>query len=387
METAVREVREETGVWAGIGILNPAPKFKNIPGPEGRIAMEHDTRRGLLAAENLIADLHRMETVHHQRNVREKELSPTISPARLDPTALTELRTSGRCIVQIPEAFVDMHYPGYYFCRTKALGISVPCLTGPHRTIGLKVTQTSNRIRINTDRKAGAVNDLDAYTEDPAGDARFRYNVGAIQSISTSHGEDDTGLFSLQYEDERYLPFEGGGFIGTYVLELPPIIRNIDSANIPDVFFNFRITACDGGGGFHDLAANTIRERLNALVLKTGRTGLFHAIDLRRDKPDLWNSLVITGSASLQITEDDLPYFAMRHGATILNTSRILARVHGEPVTHTITVATNPVILNAPPQPNLHGLLSSSLNGLAMATPFVISAPLAPKLRDIIIII
>src|SRR6185436_18867923 len=110
------------------------------------------------------------------------------SLARLDPTALTELRMSGRCVIQVPEAIFDLDHPGHYFRRIKALTVTVPCVVGPYGSVPLKLTQTSNRIRVETGRKVGAVNDLDAYAEDPAGDTRFRYNVGATQTIDTSRG-------------------------------------------------------------------------------------------------------------------------------------------------------------------------------------------------------
>ena len=34
-----------------------------------------------------------------------------------------------------------------------------------------------------------------------------------VQSIVTSHGQNDSGLFELNFRDERYLPFEGAGAI------------------------------------------------------------------------------------------------------------------------------------------------------------------------------
>jgi hypothetical protein len=47
------------------------------------------------------------------------------------------------------------------------------------------------------------------YGDDP----RFRDNVGAIQSITTSSAQNDSGLFELNFRDEWYLPFEGAGAI------------------------------------------------------------------------------------------------------------------------------------------------------------------------------
>ena len=351
-----------------------------------RAGQWNDTRRGLLSAENLIADLRRMDTAHLQRNVREREVTKHLSLARLDPTALTELRMSGRCVIQIPEAVFDLDHPGHYFRRIKALSVSVPCVVGPYSSVPMKLTQTSNRIRVDTDRKVGAATDVEAYAEDPAGDTRFRYNVGSIQSIATSRGEDDSGLFNLNYDDERYLPFEGSGVVGTYVLELPPTLRTFDYGSISDVVLHLRYTARDGGSAFRTLAANTVRERLNVLALKTGRTGLFQAFDLRRDKPDLWNRLAAAGSGSLEITAEDLPYYTSGH-ATAISAIRMIARVEGAPTNYTIKVDGNDVLLTAVPEPELSGLLASSVNGIGVGTPAALAVTLPSKLRELIVIV
>lgn len=350
-----------------------------------------DTRQGFLAAENLIADLRRMESAYLQRNTRERELTEHLSLARLDPTALTELRMSGRCLIQVPEAVFDLHHPGHYFRRIKALSITVPCVAGPYSSVPLKLTQTSNRIRVETGRRAdpapaGVNPDVFAYAENPDGDSRFRYNVGAIQSIALSRGQDDAGLFNLNFDDERYLPFEGSGVIGTYALELPPTLRPFDYGTISDVVLHFRYTARDGGGALRTLASNTLRERLNMLALKAGRTGLFQAFDLRRDRPDLWNRLTTGGSATLEISADDLPYFTSGHAAAI-NATRIIARVDGAPPNYGITVGGNALTLNPAAEPELSGLLAASVNGVALATPLVLSAPLPSKLRELIVIV
>ena len=58
-------------------------------------------------------------------------------------------------------------------------------------------------------------------------DTRFRDNVGAIQSIATSSGQNDSGLFELNFRDERYLPFEGAGAISQWHIELPAAFRHL----------------------------------------------------------------------------------------------------------------------------------------------------------------
>jgi len=295
-----------------------------------------DSRKGFLGAERLQADLRRMETAYHQRHRRELELTTHVSLARLDPIALLELRTSGKCIVQIPEAFFDLEQPGHYFRRIKSLSISVPCVVGPQGSVALKVTQTSNRLRMSTTLQSGLPAGSDPYAEDPGNDPRFRYNVGSVQSITLSRGQEDAGLFSVNLEDDRYLPFEGSGAIGTYALELPggvtssasaTKLRTFDYSTISDVVFHVRYTARDGGGGFRSAVQTNLSSGLNQMILKTGRTGLFHAFDLRRDHPDLWHRLISTGGDSFTLDRSWLPYFIGSQGVSLnILSVRLLAK-------------------------------------------------------------
>lgn len=351
-----------------------------------RSGQRNDARRGLLASENLSADLRRMEHAYYSGHVRELEIVKHLSLARLDPLALLALRTSGRCRVQVPEAVFDLDHRGHYFRRIKALSFSVPCITGPYGSVPLKVTQLANRVRVSTARKPMAASDAEAYAEDAGNDPRFRYNVGAIQSIATSRGDDDGGLFSLNLEDERYLPFEGSGACGTFMLELPGTLRPLDAAAIADVVFNFRITARDGGGGFRDLVEKALRENLNGVALDAGGHGLFHAIDLRRDRPDTWHQLVTGGASSVSVTRDDLPYFASASPIAIAG-ARILARVEGAPATYDITVGGAALTLAKPPEPEFAMLLGGSLDGLALGAPLAIGTAAPALLKEAIIIV
>jgi hypothetical protein len=106
-----------------------------------------------------------------------------------------------------------------------------------------------------------------------------------------------------------------------------------DYATISDLVLHLRYTARDGGGSFRTMVANGIAERLNLMALKTNRTGLFQAFDLRRDRPDTWHRLVTTGTASLTITAGDLPYFTSGR-AVAITVVRILARVKGAPANY-----------------------------------------------------
>jgi Tc toxin complex TcA C-terminal TcB-binding domain len=54
----------------------------------------------------------------------------------------------------------------------------------------------------------------DFYAERPDGDdPRFLRDHVLLQSIATSSAQNDSGMFELNFRDERYLPFEGAGAI------------------------------------------------------------------------------------------------------------------------------------------------------------------------------
>jgi peptidoglycan hydrolase-like protein with peptidoglycan-binding domain len=351
-----------------------------------RSGIWNDAQRGLLAADTLSADLQRLNGIYLKRNTRERELTKQLSLARLDPIALIELRTTGRCTIQIPEAVFDLEHPGHYFRRIRSLSVTVPCVGGPFSSVPLQLAQTSNRVRVSTARKVGAVTDADAYAEEAAGDTRFHYNVGSVQSISTSQANGDAGLFEADLNDDRYLPFEGSGACGFFTAELPQTLRPFDYGTITDVILTLRYTARDGGGAFKRMVANGLRERMNTMVLKAGRVGLFHAFDLRRDRPNVFQQLTSTGGSSFAITQNDLPYFTTGRAAGISST-RILARVQGGPASLAgVTVGGASVTLNAAPEPDLAGLLTASVAGLSLGTSTTITVPMPNQIQELLVV-
>jgi hypothetical protein len=350
-----------------------------------------DSRKGLLAAERLQADLRRMETAYHQRNRRELELTTHVSLARLDPIALVELRSSGKCVVQLPEAYFDLEQPGHYFRRIKSLSISVPCVVGPQGSVALKLTQTSNRMRVSNMLRTGLPPGGDSYAEDPGNDSRFRYNVGSVQSITLSRGQEDAGLFSVNLEDDRYLPFEGSGAIGTYALEFPTSLRTFDYSSITDVVFHVRYTARDGGGGFKSSVQSNLRSGLNQMILKTGRNGLFHAFDLRRDHPDLWHRLISTGGDSFTLDRNWLPYFIGNQGVSLtIRSLRLLAKFASGAGSPTLGWNGGAISLNPVPDSALAGFNSGiAPTGITFGSSVALSTNAVgqQRIRELLLIV
>lgn len=117
----------------------------------------------------------------------------------LDPLALINLKETGQCTLQFPEALFDMDYPGHYLRRIKNLSLTIPCVVGPYTSVNCTVALVTNKVRIDNSAADSA---------DYIKDSHFLVNVAA--SIASS-AQNDSGLFTLNFKDERYLPFEGSG--------------------------------------------------------------------------------------------------------------------------------------------------------------------------------
>ncbi len=203
-------------------------------------------KKGLLAGERLFHDLKRLESAYLDLNRREYEITKHLSLAQIDPMALVKLRDTGQCIVDVSEELFDRDYPGHYMRRIKSARLTVPCVTGPYTGINCTLTLLRNSVRKTTSLAGGYLR-----TDE---DLRFRDSLGVIQSIATSHGQSDSGLFELSFRDERYLPFEGAGAISQWRLELPGATNRFDLDTISDVVLHLQYTSREGGALLKDAA-------------------------------------------------------------------------------------------------------------------------------------
>lgn len=287
-------------------------------------------KKGLLAANNLIHDIKRMETGYLDKNKREYEITKHVSLAQLDPLALVRLRASGTCDFDIPEVLYDMDHPGHYFRRLKTVGISLPCIAGPYTSISAKLSLVSNKYRKNT-------NDAANYAEDIGNDSRFVYNIGAIQSIATSHAQNDSGVFELNFRDERYLPFENTGAISSWRLELPTEVKQFDYNTISDVILHIKYTAREGGSILKNAANEVLIEQLELIKQSLNQEGLHIALNMKHDLSNEWHLLKHNSSIDLVIDKSRLPYMAQAFDAEIASVM-FIAKVTDNPASFTITI-------------------------------------------------
>lgn len=188
-------------------------------------------RKGLMSGDRLQFDLRKMETAYMEGHQRELELSKNISLAIHTPEALLQLQRTGSCTFRIPEELFDLDYPGHFLRRIKSVSLSIPCIAGPYTTIAATLALGSSKLRMS-----GAV-------ADPETDSRLS------APIATSTGQNDSGVFELNFRDERYLPFEGRGAIDsewTLTLAQETQLRMFDFSTISDVLLHLRYTAREG---------------------------------------------------------------------------------------------------------------------------------------------
>jgi hypothetical protein len=280
-------------------------------------------KEGLLAGEKLHLDLKRMELAYHDLNRREYELTKHISLLQLAPTALLQLRTLGRCTVFLPEELFDLDCPGHFFRRIKSVSLSVPCVAGPYSSVNCTLTLLKSSVR-----SSPTVGD-DGYARAGADDGRFSDHFGSLQSIVTSSGQTDSGMFETNLRDERYLPFEGSGAVSEWQLELPADIRQFDYDTISDVIIHMRYTAREGGA----ILRNAASANLNAAVEEARAVGSVRLLSVRHEFPGEWakfksapsNNPTQRPAISLDLREEHYPFWS-RGSLDAINRVDVYAR-------------------------------------------------------------
>jgi hypothetical protein len=204
-------------------------------------------KKGLLAGDRLANDVRRMEAAFLTRNTRALEIAKNVSLAQISPVSLIALKESGACTITLPEWLFDMDYPGHIRRRIKSVSISVPCIVGPYTSINCTLSLTKHGIRLTDDVAAP---DAPSYGDALAGgDERFFSTPAPAFGIATSHGQNDSGMFELNFNDDRFLPFEGYGAVSEWRIEMPVESNQFDLSTISDVILHVRYTASAATNG------------------------------------------------------------------------------------------------------------------------------------------
>ncbi len=277
-------------------------------------------RKGLLSGEALFLDVKNMEMAYHDNNKRELELTRHVSLRQLNPLALLTLKATGTCQVTIPEWLYDLDCPGHYVRRIKSVALSIPSVVGPYTSVNCTLSLLKSSLRKSPILKDGN------YARQGSEDDRFVDYIGAVQSIVTSGGSNDSGMFETNLRDERFLPFEGAGAESTWKLDLPNNYLGFDYATISDVILHIRYTARQG------VDPTKVKTALDDLFQQTSQSNLALLFSLRHDFPTEWSAFV-NGAENFTATirKDYFPYFTQGKGKTITITGLDL---YGEDVTN-----------------------------------------------------
>ncbi len=295
-------------------------------------------RKGLLSGEALSLDIKRMEMAYHENNRREYELTKHVSLRQLDPFALLTLKATGTCEVTLPEWLFDLDGPGHYMRRVKTVSVSVPSVTGPYTSVNCTLTLLKSSLRKSAQLLEGA------YERQGSEDGRFIDYFGAIQSVVTSSGNNDSGLFDTNLRDERVLPFEGAGANSTWRLGLPGSFRQFDYNTISDVILHVRFTAREGGARLREKAT----AHLTTALGQVNASGLAVLLSLKHDFPDEWHHFVTGSDFAATVTRRHFPYFAQGHNINIDELTAGTAQV--DPVTPEVDLVVLSEALNGDDQ-------------------------------------
>ncbi|MBO9202543.1 MULTISPECIES: Tc toxin subunit A-related protein [Niastella] len=290
-----------------------------------QLAYWDGSRDGFLAGEQLSLAIRQMERTYMDTHKREYEISKHISLVQWDAFALLNLKETGTCELLLPETMFDLDFPGHYMRRIKSMSVSIPCVAGPYTSISATLTLLNDKTRISN--VTGS-----QYREDTtATDERFVNNYVQLQSIATSHAQQDNGMFELNFRDDRFLPFEGAGAVSRWRLDLPAGFRQFDYDTISDVIFHLQYTAREGGGLLKQFSENNLNSFLENA---SGEDGMDRLFNLKSEYSNEWYRFQHPGNGNRVLTltglKDRLPFFTKSKRVQRVEVTGIELLVEGE---------------------------------------------------------
>jgi receptor-binding and translocation channel-forming TcA subunit of Tc toxin len=135
-----------------------------------------------------------------------------------------------------------------------------------------------------------------------------------MQAIATSGGQNDSGMFEMDFRDERYLPFEGAGAVSRWRIEMDPDSNGFDFNTLADVVLHVRYTARDGGERLKEAAKKALAEAM-------GEEPQARIFSLRHEFPTDWHQLTRTQgpgpfTGTFTLTKNRFPFLFQGKGLT-----------------------------------------------------------------------
>ena len=108
-------------------------------------------------------------------------------------------------------------FPRHYCRQIKSVSISFPSGTGPYQNVNATLTQMSHYTLLEPS-ESGIEFLLNPQDGEMNSEMQIRGDWRGNQQIALSRSVNDSGLFQLNFQDEKYLPYEGTGCTYTWRL-------------------------------------------------------------------------------------------------------------------------------------------------------------------------
>jgi hypothetical protein len=252
------------------------------------VASWDNLHEGLLAGERLELTLQSMHRQYMKTNCREYELTKHLSLRLHFPLAFLQLKALGWCEIEMPEWMFDLDYPGHYMRRIKNLSVTIPCIVGPYVGVHCRLQLLSSGIRLDPSLPnpqtcccSGECSDEEARSYDDY-KTLSRQFIGS-EAIATSTGQNDSGLFELNFHDERFVPFEFAGAVSRWRIELPPENNQFGLDSVSDLVLHLNYTAREGGALLRRAANKAAQRHLPGDGIRF--------FDVRHEFPEFWSGI------------------------------------------------------------------------------------------------
>jgi hypothetical protein len=221
--------------------------------------------RGLAAGEGLMTSLEQMNLNYHKKNSRRLEIEKNISLKNQFPdqfaTFIDAENKKGIFAFELNEQMFSADYPGGYRRKISAVSLTIPAVLPPYETTKATLKQTQSFCLMKPDPRG--IDFLFERSEHIPDEDVVKKISRSGTKIAISRGIDDAGLFVLDFNDVRYLPFEGTGVDSAWILEMPKDSNDIDFSSVADIIMTIRYTALEdelrGGSSFHEYVCKKMK--------------------------------------------------------------------------------------------------------------------------------
>jgi pSer/pThr/pTyr-binding forkhead associated (FHA) protein len=222
-----------------------------------------DNTMGLTGAEQLNADITKLDQYAFTSNQRKLELTKTISLARLYPIEFMQLRQTGELNFSTTLAQFDQDYPGHYLRLIEQVSTTIIALipTGQNISATLSCTGVSQVV----------------VGPDPFQTVTVRTDPQSV-AITTPVGA--TGVFTPDPQATLLLPFQDLGVATQWKLSVPLASNQFDFASLADAQMTFSYTAIDDPG-----------YRAQVIQSLNGQISQERPYSFVNDLPDAWYDL------------------------------------------------------------------------------------------------